>query len=278
MLLSMHIYLHILRTPTRVDSVIYVRKPFPSPVTCEYIYGFTVVKNRFVVTYVKRRFVRPRNCRITYGSTLEISHINVNYARSPSHKEVPWRTTSVSIPENDRFNALCVSGHIPMPLNFVGIFKLTPVEVRTNATCVKRYLPQMLSFECIWRDTVGQGSTSASCVIRHFSRAVNSRDIFGITRENDLTRAICVRSLFVIVLVWHHIVKVLMLVPLYLYHEHVIDTPAMIQIMAWRRAGDKPLSESIMAMFTDACIWWVETNILWHIHTICSMSARVSVK
>ena len=30
------------------------------------------------------------------------------------------------------------------------------------------------------------------------------------------------------------------------------DMPTLIQIMAWRQSGDKPLSDSIMAYFTDA--------------------------
>ena len=29
---------------------------------------------------------------------------------------------------------------------------------------------------------------------------------------------------------------------------------ALVQIMAWRRAGDKPLSEPMMAQFTDTCM------------------------
>ena len=30
------------------------------------------------------------------------------------------------------------------------------------------------------------------------------------------------------------------------------NIPALVQIMAWRRPGDKPLSEPIMVQFTDA--------------------------
>ena len=30
------------------------------------------------------------------------------------------------------------------------------------------------------------------------------------------------------------------------------NIPALVQIMAWRRPGDKPLSEPMMAQFTDA--------------------------
>ena len=30
------------------------------------------------------------------------------------------------------------------------------------------------------------------------------------------------------------------------------NNTALVQIMAWRRAGDKPLSEPILAQFTDA--------------------------
>ena len=30
------------------------------------------------------------------------------------------------------------------------------------------------------------------------------------------------------------------------------NIPALVQLMAWRRAGDKPLSEPIMTQFNDA--------------------------
>ena len=30
------------------------------------------------------------------------------------------------------------------------------------------------------------------------------------------------------------------------------NIPALVQIMAWRRIGDKPLSESMLTRFTDA--------------------------
>ena len=30
------------------------------------------------------------------------------------------------------------------------------------------------------------------------------------------------------------------------------NIPALVQIMAWRRSGDKPLSESMLTQFTDA--------------------------
>ena len=32
------------------------------------------------------------------------------------------------------------------------------------------------------------------------------------------------------------------------------NIPALVQIMAWRRSGDKPLSESMMTRFTDAYV------------------------
>ena len=32
------------------------------------------------------------------------------------------------------------------------------------------------------------------------------------------------------------------------------NIPALIQIMAWRRQGDKPLSEPMMTQYTDAYI------------------------
>ena len=30
------------------------------------------------------------------------------------------------------------------------------------------------------------------------------------------------------------------------------NTPAMVEVMAWRRIGDKPLHEPMLAQFTDA--------------------------
>ena len=36
---------------------------------------------------------------------------------------------------------------------------------------------------------------------------------------------------------------------------HISDIPALIQIMAWRRPGDKPLSEPKLFNLTDACIY-----------------------
>ena len=31
--------------------------------------------------------------------------------------------------------------------------------------------------------------------------------------------------------------------------------PALLQIMAWRRTGDKPLPEPMLTQFTDAYMW-----------------------
>ena len=33
------------------------------------------------------------------------------------------------------------------------------------------------------------------------------------------------------------------------------NKPALVQVMAWRRIGDKPLPEPTMAQFTDAYMW-----------------------
>ena len=30
---------------------------------------------------------------------------------------------------------------------------------------------------------------------------------------------------------------------------------ALVQVMAWRQTGDKPLSEPMLNRFTDACMW-----------------------
>ena len=34
----------------------------------------------------------------------------------------------------------------------------------------------------------------------------------------------------------------------------IYNNPALVQIMAWRRTGDRPLSEPMMAYFGDAYI------------------------
>ena len=34
----------------------------------------------------------------------------------------------------------------------------------------------------------------------------------------------------------------------------IANNPALVQIMAWRQIGDKPLSEPMLARFTDAFI------------------------
>ena len=33
------------------------------------------------------------------------------------------------------------------------------------------------------------------------------------------------------------------------------NKPALVQIMAWRRPSDKPLSEPMLTQFTDAYMW-----------------------
>ena len=33
------------------------------------------------------------------------------------------------------------------------------------------------------------------------------------------------------------------------------NIPALVQIMAWRRIGDKPLSEPMLTQFTDTYMW-----------------------
>ena len=43
------------------------------------------------------------------------------------------------------------------------------------------------------------------------------------------------------------------------------NNPALVQIMAWRRSGDKPLSEPMMvSLLTHICVtrpWWVKLDI-----------------
>ena len=45
------------------------------------------------------------------------------------------------------------------------------------------------------------------------------------------------------------------------------NIPALVQIMAWRRPGDKPLSESMMvSLLTDICVTrpqWINGSIAW---------------
>ena len=33
------------------------------------------------------------------------------------------------------------------------------------------------------------------------------------------------------------------------------DKPALVQVIAWRRTGDKPLPEPMLTQFTDAYMW-----------------------
>ena len=33
------------------------------------------------------------------------------------------------------------------------------------------------------------------------------------------------------------------------------NKPVLVQVMAWRRTGDKPLSEPMLIQFTDAYMW-----------------------
>ena len=48
------------------------------------------------------------------------------------------------------------------------------------------------------------------------------------------------------------------------------NIPALIQIMAWRRSGDKPLSEPmVVSLLTNICVTrpqWV--NVIWYVQTI----------
>ena len=37
--------------------------------------------------------------------------------------------------------------------------------------------------------------------------------------------------------------------------DPVYNIPLLVQIMAWHHIGDKPLSEPVMAQFTDAYMW-----------------------
>ena len=34
------------------------------------------------------------------------------------------------------------------------------------------------------------------------------------------------------------------------------NKPALVQVMAWRRTGDKPLPEPMTTQFTDAYMWY----------------------
>ena len=49
--------------------------------------------------------------------------------------------------------------------------------------------------------------------------------------------------------------KILILISLKLISRSPIDNkPALVQVMAWRGTGDKPLSEPMMVRFTEAYI------------------------
>ena len=37
-------------------------------------------------------------------------------------------------------------------------------------------------------------------------------------------------------------------------HGLIDNKSALVQVMAWRRTGDKPLPEPVLTQFTDACI------------------------
>ena len=40
----------------------------------------------------------------------------------------------------------------------------------------------------------------------------------------------------------------------YVPRSPINKKPAFVQVMAWRRTGDKPLPEPMMIQFTDACM------------------------
>ena len=42
--------------------------------------------------------------------------------------------------------------------------------------------------------------------------------------------------------------------PKFVHKSPVYNKPALVQVMAWHRAGDKPLSEPVIAVFTDTYI------------------------
>ena len=41
----------------------------------------------------------------------------------------------------------------------------------------------------------------------------------------------------------------------FIYKGPIDNNPVSVQIMAWRRPGDKPLSEPMLTKFTDAYMW-----------------------
>ena len=50
--------------------------------------------------------------------------------------------------------------------------------------------------------------------------------------------------------------KILIQISLKLVSMGPIDNkPALVQVMVWRRTGDKPLPGPMMAQFIDACMW-----------------------
>ena len=41
----------------------------------------------------------------------------------------------------------------------------------------------------------------------------------------------------------------------FFFRSPIDNKPALVQVMAWRCIGDKPLPEPMMAQFTDAYMW-----------------------
>ena len=75
----------------------------------------------------------------------------------------------------------------------------------------------------------------------------------------------------------------------YVHKGPIYNNPAFVQIMAWRRAGNKPLSEPVMAYFDDAYMrlsasmsyiceicWYVmrQTKIVINFHSVLVSSQK----
>ena len=59
------------------------------------------------------------------------------------------------------------------------------------------------------------------------------------------------------------------------------NKPAMVQVMAWRRTGDKPLPEAMLTRFNDAYMWhkgrWVNIIVIDEMWVIDNLIAKWNI-
>ena len=65
----------------------------------------------------------------------------------------------------------------------------------------------------------------------------------------------------------------------YICKGPIDNNPSLVQIMAWRRTGDKPLSEAMIAQFGDACI---QLDVILRLYSfsivMCNVPCKLFVK